>query len=213
MEITTNGFTIPFNTIKGFHQILGRIPSYYHGISIRLDENENYAVIMSTNGKILLSMKYDIEDIVAPKKIFLPYVVTHNIVYANPGKHGKVKFTNTEGDEWMCEVIGLDKYDDVIDVTKFLFTNESRNIPWRRNFPCEVDGVPSQFNPNLIMTIQKAVATILGVSSKEALINIHHNGKNASPVTCPGNPGIYGIIMPLNDDKEVDNKWERPSHI
>lgn len=71
---------------------------------------------------------------------------------------------------------------------------------WQRVVPHDLNGKTSQYDPALLMRLQKAASLLL--NSKKALTNISHNGDGPGLTAWAGLSNTVGVIMPSREGLE-----------
>jgi DNA polymerase III sliding clamp (beta) subunit (PCNA family) len=66
---------------------------------------------------------------------------------------------------------------------------------WRQVLPREASGEAAQFDPDLLVRLQKSART--AADSKAAALRIHHNGENGTLASTAETDAWLGVCMPL----------------
>lgn len=160
---------------------------YLNGVYLQVEPE--HVTYVATDGHILLAHREFMEG-------DNPNTLVGNWIIPTEICSGKVE----KGFPLDC----LQKTEDgklVLAVSGRIFAPVDGTFPdWRRVVPHDLNGKTAQYDPALLMRLQRAASLLLN-SSKKVLTNVYHNGVGQGLTAWSGLPHTVGVIMPFRGDE------------
>lgn len=177
----------------------GDVRDYLNGV--RIEVYTDHVVMVATNGHQLIAINIFCDTGLngAPKYLTLHNDYLSAILSVKTTKDNRnVIFTHGEDyTGWNAEVAGV--------VVKCEVRNDNYFVDWRAKVPQSVSGEVSQFNLNLLNTINKSAALFKEMAAKNIrTLKVFHNGtEGASVVRDLEDDNFLALVMPLRDNRRV----------
>src|SRR5208337_975230 len=156
---------------------------YLNGVYVKIDAGG--AEYCATDGHMLLAYREELEKDSPANTLTGEFIIPSSTC---ADKHIK-------GSKWASDAVELAEMTDGflrID-NALVFRPIDGTFPdWRRVLPSEIDGVSAQFDPALLVRLQKA-----GAIFDCRFPVIAHNGINPALVRFGEHTGLFGVVMPF----------------